>query len=48
MNKVLVCMAIVLSALSVRAQTGDSVDNQIMSLEQKWAQYQKASDAGIR
>ena len=45
MNKVLVCMAIVLSVLSVQAQTGDSVEKQITGLEQKWAQYQKASDA---
>ena len=49
MKKVLVCMALVLAALSVQAQMGDNagagVDKQIMALEQKWAVAQKASDA---
>jgi ketosteroid isomerase-like protein len=48
MKKVLVCMAVVLSALSVQAQkddSGGSVEKQIVALEQKWAQLQKASDA---
>jgi len=45
MKKVLVCMAVALSALCVQAQTGDSVEKQIVALEQKWAQAQKASDA---
>jgi ketosteroid isomerase-like protein len=44
MKKVLVCLAVVVSALSVQAQMGDSVDKQIIGLEQKWAQAQKASD----
>jgi ketosteroid isomerase-like protein len=40
-------MAVVLSALSVQAQKGDSggsSEKQIIALEQKWAQLQKASD----
>lgn len=45
MKKILVCMAVVFSALCVQAQMGDSVEKQIVSLEQKWAQAQKASDA---
>lgn len=45
MKKVLVCMAVAFSALCVQAQMGDSVDKQIIGLEQKWAQAQKASDA---
>ena len=49
MKKVLVCLAVVLAALSVQAQVGDSsgagVQKQIADLEQKWAQAQKASDA---
>ena len=49
MKKILLFVAIVLAALSVQAQTGESaggsVEKQIMALEQKWAQAQKASDA---
>jgi ketosteroid isomerase-like protein len=48
MKNVLVCIAVVLAALSVQAQMGDSagggVDKQIIALEQKWAQAQKASN----
>jgi ketosteroid isomerase-like protein len=50
MKKVLVCLAVLLVALSVQAQmsdsTGGGVDKQIIALEQKWAQAQKASDTG--
>lgn len=45
MRKFVVCLAVALSALCAQAQTGDSVEKQIISLEQKWAQAQKASDA---
>ena len=45
MKKVLVCLAVVVSAMCAQAQMGDSVEKQILSLEQKWAQAQKASDA---
>lgn len=45
MRKFLVCLAVVLSALCAQAQMGDSVEKQIISMEQKWAQAQKASDA---
>lgn len=45
MRKFLVCLVVALSALCAQAQMGDSVEKQIMSLEQKWAQAQKASDA---
>ncbi len=44
-RKFLVCVAVALSAVCVQAQMGDSVEKQIISLEQKWAQLQKASDA---
>jgi ketosteroid isomerase-like protein len=43
MKKVLVCMAVVLSALAVQAQGG--VEKQITGMEQKWAEAQKASNA---
>ncbi len=47
-KKVLVVVAVVLSVLSVQAQTGEkmggSVEKQISALEHKWAQAQKASD----
>jgi ketosteroid isomerase-like protein len=45
MKKVLVCLVMVVSAVCVHAQMGDSVEKQVLSLEQKWAQAQKASDA---
>jgi ketosteroid isomerase-like protein len=45
MKKFLVCLTVVLSALCVQAQMGDGVEKQIAGLEQKWAQFQKASDA---
>jgi len=45
MKRFLVCMAVVVATLSVQAQMGDSVEKQIIALEQKWAQAQKASDA---
>jgi len=45
MKKVLVCLVIVVSVICVQAQMGDSVEKQVLSLEHKWAQAQKASDA---
>lgn len=49
MKKVLLCMVVALAAVSASAQMGEkaggSVEKQIMALEQKWAQAQKASDA---
>jgi ketosteroid isomerase-like protein len=45
MRKFVVCLVVALSALCAQAQMGDSVEKQILSLEQKWAQAQKASDA---
>ena len=49
MKKILLCMAVAAAALSAQAQMGDksggSVEKQIIALEQKWAQAQKASDA---
>jgi len=44
MNRFLVYMAVVFATLSVHAQMGDSVEKQIIGLEQTWAQAQKASD----
>lgn len=44
MKKLLVCLAVVVSAVCAQAQMGDTVEKQIVSLEQKWAQAQKASD----
>lgn len=43
MKKLLVCVAVVLSALAVQAQGG--VEKQITGMEQKWAEAQKASNA---
>ncbi len=45
MRKFVVCLAVALSAFCVQAQAADTVEKQITSLEQKWAQAQKASDA---
>jgi ketosteroid isomerase-like protein len=48
MKKVLWCVVIALAAVSAQAQLGPisgSVEKQIMAMEQKWAQAQKASDA---
>ena len=43
MRKLVVCLAVAMCA--VFAQAADGVEKQILSLEQKWAQAQKASDA---
>jgi len=43
MRKFVVCLAVALCA--VCAQAADSVEKQVLALEQKWAQAQKASDA---
>jgi len=43
MKRVLMCVAVVLSALAVQAQSG--VEKQIIGMEQKWAEAQQASNA---